>query len=174
MVNNKLICGTDRYELIGDEGKEVISLPVSFDNLPAEIKVQEETFYLPSPFHASLFYIGKIKEIYNVAIPDFKNKIIDDFCEFTKTNEIKITRFNEFRLVDKKREKKTIVAMCKVSNLNKFFDFINEKYELSIKYPVPHVTLYNTAKGESGMYLMDSEDIKNFTILIENPLGFSL
>ncbi len=64
--------------------------------------------------------------------------------------------------------------MCEVSNLNKFFDLMNKKYGLNIKYPSPHATLYNVLKGKSGIYLMDSDDIKNFTVPIPNPIGHPL
>ena len=154
---------------------EVIYLLVSFNNLPEEITVQGITLYLPSPFHVSLVYIGKIIEKYNISIPDFLNKIVEDFCDFTKTNDIKVIRYkNEYKFATRDGIKKTVVVMCEVSNLNKFFDLINTKYGLNIKYPSTHVTLYNTLKAQPGIFLMDSDDIKNFTVAIENPIGHLL
>ena len=64
--------------------------------------------------------------------------------------------------------------MCQMLNLNKFFDLINKKYGLNIKYPTTHITLYNTFKNKPGIFLMDSDDIKNFTVPIPNPIGFLL
>jgi hypothetical protein len=172
-MSERFICGGNKYELMG-LNENVISLSVSFENLPKKIQVKEDTFYLPSPFHISLIYIQRIIDNYNILIPDFFNKIIEDFCDFTKTNNIELIGYkNEYKLVER-NGKKTIVVMCEVSNLNKFFDLINEKYELNIKYPTTHVTLYNVLKGEPGVYLMDSDDIKNFTTPIPNPIGYSL
>ena len=115
-------------------------------------------------------------ERYNIEIPDFKDKIVEDFCEFTKSHDISLVRYlDEYRFVSKPdRDFKTVVVMCEVSNLDKFFGYINEKYGLHIKPMTTHVTLYNTLKGESGMYLMDEDDLRNFTKVIPNPIGNSL
>jgi hypothetical protein len=168
-MDKKLIC-ENKYEL----GYHTISLPVELKNLPDEIKVAEYTLYLPSPFHVSLVYIGKIVKKYNINEPDFENKIIADFCEFSKTNEIKIINYtDEYKFVERD-DKKTVVVMCEVSNLNKFFDLMNKKYGLNIKYQPTHITLYNKIKGEPGIYLMDMNDVKNFTKPIPNPIGHLL
>src|SRR3989344_6054996 len=74
----KYICGDKKYIL----QDQVIYLPVSLKNLPEEIKVQGETLYFPTPFHISLVYVRKIIENYNISIPDFSNKIANDFCDF--------------------------------------------------------------------------------------------
>ena len=171
MEEIKFICESKKYII----SERVIWLPVSFENLPEEIKVQGCNLYLPNPFHVSLVYIGKIIERYNISIPDFLNKIVDDFCNFTRVNDIDITGYNnEYRFCSRDGVKKTVVVTCEVSNLNKFFDFINKKYGLNIKYMPTHVTLYSTTKNESGIFLMDEDDIKNFTKIVPNPIGHSL
>ena len=169
----KYICGGDKY--IRGGRTDVIYINLSIENLPEEISVEGYTLYFPNFFHISLIYIGHIIKKYNITIPDFSNKIVEDFCDFTATNEIAITRYKneEYRFVSRE-SKKTVVVMCEVSNLNKFFDYINKKYGLNIKHPAPHVTLYGNQKNEPGVYLMDEDDIKNFTVPIENPLGFNL
>ncbi len=170
-MEKRFICGGNKYVI---SPTNTIWLPVSLENLPKEIEVQGCTLYFPSPFHVSLVYVGRIIETYNISIPDFLNKIINDFCDFTATNNIEVIRYNnEYKFVSRDGLK-TVVVMCEVSNLNKFFDFINKKYKLNIKYPPTHVTLYNTLKGEPGIYLMDSNDIKNFTVSIPNPIGHLL
>lgn len=176
-MDSEFICGGKEYEAyIQNDEYTTIGIPVNLLNLPEEINVQGLTLYLPNPFHVSLFYMKRSIDRYNISIPDFTSKILDDFCEFTKNNKIKITSFknNEYRLVSRDGVWKTVVVMCEVSNLNKFFDFVNNKYDLKIKHPTPHVTLYNTRKREHGMYLMDSDDIANFTTPIENPIGRQL
>jgi len=176
-MNSRFICGNNKYK-IGGTKEDTIYLPVSFTNLPKEIEVRigtsRQMLHLPSSFHVSLVYIGKIIEKYNISIPDFVNKIIDDFCNFTKTNDIEVLFYSdEYRFVSRDN-KKTIVAMCKVSNLNEFFILINKKYKLNIKYMTTHVTLYVNLKNKYGVFLMDEDDIKNFTILIENPINRKL
>jgi|SRR3989344_2802800 len=168
-MEKKLICGK-KYEF----SHQTIQLPISLENLPEEIKVKGDTFYFPSSFHVSLVYIGKIIEKYSISIPNFENKIIEDFCNFVKTDKVELVTYtNEYKFAFR-NNLKTVVVMCEVSNINKFFDLINKKYRLNIRYPVTHVTLYNTLKGKPGIYLMDSEDIENFTVPIENPIGRSL
>src|SRR3989344_2773066 len=155
-METQIICG-NKYWL----SNQTIGLAVSFKNLPEEIKVQGETFFFPTPFHVSLVYIGKIIQKYDISIPNFENKIVNDFCDFTKANNIEITSLSdEYRLVSRDGINKTVVIMCEVSNLNKFFDFLNKKYSLNVKYLPTHITLYNTIKGKSGIYLLDSDDLK--------------
>jgi len=172
-MSSEFICGGQEYEVYYPTG--TIGMLVPLDGLPLSVKVQEDTFYLPTPYHVSLFYTGRLIDKYNISIPDFKNKIIEDFCEFTKINEITLTGYkNEYRLAVCDDSMKTIIVMCEVSNLNKFFDLMNKKYKLKIKYPVPHITLYNTLKGKPGWYLLDSDDVEKYTTPINNPIGREL
>ena len=136
-MDRELICG-DKFVF----GHETISLLVSLKDLPNEIVFEENTLLINDFLHVSLVCVGKIIEKYNVLIPGFKNKVIKDFCECSQNNEIKQVQYtNDFKLVSKE-DKKTIIVMCKVPNLNKFFELMNKKYELNIEYPPTHVTLY--------------------------------
>lgn len=163
----KLIC-EDKYQFFGN----VIGLPIKLENFPSKLVMEGNILLLKTSFHVSLVCIGKIIEKYNVSIPDFENKVINDFCEFSKKNDIKVLEYNDFRFASR-NDKKTIVVMCKVSNLDKFFEIINKKYGLKIEYPPTHVTLY-TLESKGGIFLIDSNDIKNFTIPIKNPIDYLL
>lgn len=169
------ICEGTKYELVGTN-KDTLSLPIDLEGLPEEVEVQGRTLYLPMPFHVSLVYIGKIIEKYKVSTPDFLEKVVDDFCNFTATHEIKLISYknDEYKFVSRDETKQTVVVMCEVSNINKFYDVMNEKYGLNLKYPATHVTLYNTLKGQPGTWLMDEDDIKDFTTPIDNPIGYPL
>jgi hypothetical protein len=168
-MDKELICG-DKYQFFTKN--KIIGLPVKLENLPNKIEVEGNSLLLRSSFHVSLVCIGKIIEKYNIFISDFENKIINDFCEFVKTNEVKVLQFNDFKFVARD-EKKTVVVMCKVSNLDNFFYNINKKYKLEIEYPPTHVTLY-TLDGKSGIFLTNANDIKNLTKSIPNPIGHPL
>src|SRR3989344_5964208 len=160
-----------KYEFYTE--KKTISLPVELKNLPDQLIVKERTLFKRSEFHVSLVCINKIIEKYNINIPDVTTKIVNDFCEFTKDNEIKVLSYkDEFKFVERE-DKTTIVVMCETLNLHKFFDFINKKYSLEVDLPPAHVTLF-TLDGKSGIYLISPNDIKNFTQPIPNPLGHSL
>lgn len=151
---------------------KVIGLPIKFENLPSELFVEGNKMFLKTSFHTSLVCIGKIIEKYNISILNFENKILDDFCEFDKTNEIKVLEYNDFKFVTE-NDLKSIIVMCKVSNLDKFYKIINEKYGLNIEYPPTHSTLY-TLQQDKGIFLTDKKDIKNLTKPIPNPIGYLL
>lgn len=167
-MDRKLICG-GKFVF----GHETISLLVFLEDVPSEITFEGDTFLLNDFLHVSLVCIGKIIERYNINIPDFKDKIIQDFCEFSSENDIKLVSYtNEYKFVEKD-DKKTIVVMCNVSNLSKFFELINKKYKLNIEYPPTHITLYKLP-NKMGIFLIDSNDIENFTRPISSSNGLFL
>ncbi len=168
-MDKKLIC-ENKFQF--NIKNKVIGLPIKLENLPSKLVIEGNTLVLKEVFHVSLVCIGKIIEKYNVSIPDFENKIINDFCEFSKTNEIKVLEYCDFKFVTE-LDQKTIVVMCKISNLDKFFKTINNKYELNIEYPPTHSTLY-TLPGKSGIFLTNANDIKNLTKPIPNPIDHLL
>jgi hypothetical protein len=146
-----------------------IGLPVVLEDLPREIIFEENTLVLRPEFHVSLVCIGEIIKKHNITIPGFEDIIINDFCEFSQNNNINITYTNEFKFAERD-DLKAIITMCKISNLNNFFDLINKKYLLSIEYPPTHITLY-TPLSKLGIFLTDSSDINNLTKPISNPIG---
>ncbi len=150
-------------------GHRTIALPVKLENLPDSIVVEGHTLFLKNSFHVSLICIGKIIEKHEISISDFENKIINDFCEFSKTNDIRILKYSDYKFAARD-ELKTVIVMCEVSNLYTFFKIINTKYRLEIEYPPTHVTLY-AHDGKTGIFLTDSNNIKNLTKEIPNPIG---
>lgn len=163
----KFICGKEKY-ILGGPKEDTIGLPVSFLNLPAIIEVEGLTLYLKTTFHISLVCIGKIIEKHNIIIPDFLNKVVSDFCKFTQANSIDLVRYrDEFKLASE-NERRSLIVMADVSNLNKFFDLVNNKYNLQLEYQPTHVTLY-TLQPDKGIFLIDPEDIKRLTKPIKNP-----
>ncbi|MCX6751517.1 MAG: hypothetical protein NT161_01985 [Candidatus Nomurabacteria bacterium] len=167
-MDRELVCG-DKFVF----GHETISLLVSFKDLPNKTIFEGNTLLVNDFLHVSLVCIGKIIEKYNVQIEDFKDKIIKDFCEFSSKNEIgPVSYSNDFKFGEKE-DKKTIVVMCNVPNLNKFFDQMNKKYRLDVEYPPTHATLYKLP-NKLGIFLTDLNDIKNFTKPITNPIGHAL
>jgi hypothetical protein len=166
------ICGGDKYELGGPKS-DVIGLPVSFQDLPEKLEIEGCCLSLRTSFHVSLVCIGKIIEKYNISIPNFLNNVIKDFCEFTSKNNVDLLKYtNEFKFVAE-GERKSVVLMCDISNLNVFFDSINTKYNLQIEYPPTHVTLY-TLQPNVGIFLTDMGDIKKLSKPISNPIGRSI
>lgn len=163
----RFICD-GRYRLGGSK-EDTIGLSVYLSELPDKIKIEGYELLLKSEFHVSLVCIGKIIKKNNLSVPDFINKVIADFCEFTKHTSIELARYrNEFRFVAEQK-RRAVIVMCDISNLNKFFDFINRKYGLKLEYPPTHVTLY-TLQPDAGIFLTDINDINKFTRIIEVPI----
>ena len=165
----QLIC-ENKYQF--NDKNKVIGLPVKLENLPARLIIESNSLVLKTSFHVSLVCIGKIIEKYNVATPDFENEVMNNFCEFTKENEVKVLEYNDFKFVEE-NDLKSMVVMCKVSNLDKFFEIINKKYGLNIEYPPTHITLY-TLPEKLAIFLTNTEDIRNLTKPIPNPIGHLL
>lgn len=169
-MEKKFICGGDQYTI---SATNTITLPVSLENLPNEIVIDDNKLSLKSSFHVSLVCINEIIRKHHISIPGFKDSIINSFCEFIKTNDIKLLNYLEEFKFAVQDDLKTIVVMCRVSNLDKFFVIVNKKYGLKIEYPPTHVTLY-MLESKPGIFLTDSNDIKNLTKPIPNPMGFPL
>lgn len=159
----------DKYTI---SATNTIGLPVSLENLPSEVTIDGNKLLLKSSFHVSLVCINEIIKKYNISILDFKNLVVKDFCDFTAINEIKVLRYKEFKYAEQ-NSLKTVIIMCELSNLPKFFEILNKKYGFEIEYPPTHVTLY-AHDGKTGIFLTDTNDIKNLTKPIPNSIGWTL
>ena len=166
-MSEQFICDEEKYIF----KKRTIALPVSLENLPQKVKIDGYELLLKSSFHISLVCIGKIIEKHNVSIPDFENLIIKDFCEFIENHDVSLVGYrDEFRIATQ-NERKSVVMMADISNLNDFFDLINQKYNLDIEVHPTHVTLY-TLQPDIGIFITDSDDLKQLTRKIKNPIKF--
>lgn len=168
-MDRPFICGGNKYTI---SATNTIGLPILLENLPSEVIIDGNKLLVKTSFHVSLVCINEIIKKHNILIPDFKDSIVQDFCEFTATNDIQVLRYKEFKYAEE-NNLKTVIITCEVSNLPKFFEIINKKYGLKIEYPPIHVTLY-AHDGKTGIFLTDSDDIKNLTKSIPNPIDHSL
>jgi len=168
-IEERYICNGNKYTF--RDG--TITLPVSLDNLPKQIEVEGYKLALKSNFHVSLVCIGKIVEKQGISIPDFENLVIKDFCDFIKNNDVSLVRYkDEFRFVAQD-EKKSIVVMVEVSNMDKFFDILNRRHGLNAEVQPTHITLY-TLQPDMGIFITDSKDLEQFTRTIKSPIGLPL
>ncbi|MES2315464.1 MAG: hypothetical protein V4486_01880 [Patescibacteria group bacterium] len=167
------ICEGIKYTI---SATNTIALPISLENLPKEIIVNGKKLLLKPSFHVSLVCINEIINKHNITILNFVDSVVQDFCDFVSKNDIKLLSYlNEFKLVtdNNDRDWHTVVVLCKVSNLDKFFDIVNSKYKLEIEYPPTHITLYVT-EAKPGIFLTDAKDVKYLTKPIPNPIGRAL
>ncbi len=161
-MERPFICGGEKFTI---SATNTIGFPVFIENLPKVITIGDNKLLLKSSFHVSLVCINEIIKKYEVLMPDFKDLVVKDFCEFTSENDIKVLKYGEFKYSEQENLK-TIIVM----NLSKFFEILNKKYNLKIEYPPTHVTLY-AHDGKTGIFLTDSDDIRNLTKPISNPIG---
>lgn len=147
---------------------ETISLPIHIPGIPETVDVEGYTLKRRSEFHVSLVCIGRIRERFPSVAKDFTEDTIREFCAYVAQRPVVFVAFrNEFRFVSF-GEQKTLVAMADVSHLAGFFNRLNEKHGLALEYPPTHVTLY-TLDGKPGIFLLDSNDIKERTKTVPNP-----
>jgi len=169
-MERPFICDGDKYTI---SATNTIGMPVSLSNLPKELEIEGNKLFAKYSFHVSLVCINEIIKKYKVSINNFRNEVLGEFCDFVKENPVSLLNYlPDFKFVEED-SLKTVVVMCRVSNLDKFFEILNEKYNLNIEYPPTHVTLY-AHDGATGIFLTDANDIKNLTKPIPNPLGRTL
>ena len=168
-MDRPFICGGNKYTI---SATNTIGMPVSLSNLPSEVVVNGKKLFLKPSFHVSLVCINEIIKKHNVSVQGFRDSVVKDFCEFIAVNDIQVTQYEDFKYAEE-GELKTVIVTCGVSNLPKFFELLNQKYELDVEYPPTHVTLY-AHDGKTGIFITDSNDIKNLTQSISNPIGRSL
>jgi hypothetical protein len=113
--------------------------------------------------------MGQIIKKHGVSTPNFAEGVMVDFCDFVQKNPIELLRYrDEYRFMAED-EKRAVVIMCDVSNLDKFFDHLNSKYKLTLEYPPTHVTLY-TLQPNVGIFMTDSADLQKLSKIIPSPV----
>lgn len=163
-MSKNFICGGS-YVLGGPMG-DSIGLPVECPGLPESIIVGDLALLKREDFHVTLVALGEIARKRTVAIPDFILQAVDTFCVYEQEHPISLVGYTgEFRFVSQ-GERRSVVAMCEVSNLRPFFDNLNGGFNLDAEYPPTHVTLY-TLQPNQGIFLTDSNDLLNLTRPIE-------
>lgn len=156
--------------MIGCPGGATIALPVSINDLPQEVEVKGKTLHLKDSFHVSLVCAGEILKKHEVDMDNFVKKVEKDFCNFIQDNPVELTGYeDEYRFVEE-GDNYTLIVMCSVSNLDKFFDLLNQTHDLNLEYPPTHVTLYSLIPN-TGIFVSDSSDIDEKTKVVQNPLN---
>lgn len=160
METNALICNTNDITY----NKGYIALWCKDYDLPKTFEVDSETFLKKDHFHVSLLCVKNILEIK----PDIEAEIIQHFCDFSKYNELTFEGFTkDFRLAESD-ERKSVVALCKVSNLHIFAEYLTEMIGVKVVPQPAHVTIY-TLQSNAGIGLNSSEEMEEKSKLIEVP-----
>lgn len=160
MESDKLICNSKDFTY----NKGYIALRCKNYDIPETFKVDGETLLKKDSFHISLVCIKNLLDIK----PEIESGVLEHFCNFLQENEIKFEGFTkEFRLA-KHEERTSVVALCKVSNLHKFSDYLSEKIGIVVAPQPTHVTIY-TLQQNAGIGLNSPEEMDEKSKPIEVP-----
>jgi hypothetical protein len=160
MKPEKLICNSTNITY--DKG--YVALWLEDCPLPDTLDIGDDIMLKKDHFHVSLLCVKNILE----SKPGIENEILNHFCDFVKEKELKFEGFTkEFRIaID--AERKSVVALCKVSNLNTFADYLSEKIGVEISHQPAHVTIY-TLQPNVGIGLNSTEELQTKSEPVEIP-----
>lgn len=160
METDNLICNTKNITY----NKGYIALWCEDYDLPETFEVDGDTLLKKDHLHVSLLCVKNILEVN----PDIENEIPEHFCNFIRDNEIKFEDFTkEFRLAEKD-DRKSVVALCKISNLHEFSEYLTEKIGVAVAPQPAHVTIY-TLQPNAGIGLNSPEEIEEKSKTVEVP-----
>jgi len=143
-MSKSYICDTQKFTY----SKGYVALPIEIEGLPESIVVDGVELMKRSSFHVSLLYTKDIL----IGNEDLEQKVIDFFCFFAKENDISFVRYTgEFRFVELD-ERKTVIALCKISNLKEFSEALGQEFGFDVPPQPTHVTLY-TLQSDAGIGL---------------------
>lgn len=165
----KFICGGEKYEL-GGPLLDTIVLPVKSEGWPTVFEIEGYTLTLKTKFHVSLVAVGQIIKKHGVTEANFLEDVVNFFCEYVQKHPVELVRYkNEFRFVSE-NERRAVVVMCDVVNIDQFFDLLSVRYNLRLQHPPTHVTLY-TLQPDVGIFLTDFHDMEKLTkLLVPAPI----
>ncbi|MDB5190101.1 MAG: hypothetical protein JWN49_427 [Parcubacteria group bacterium] len=161
MEKPNYICGgiTHAY------GQGYLALPISLEGLPPRLQAGNLDLHAKATFHVSLMCVKNLIRKHGNNIED---EILGLFCSYTKEHEVNFVKYTgEFRFAET-MERKTIIALCEISNLDNFFRFAEQQLNISIPLQPTHVTLY-TLQPEMGIGLNSADEMQQKTQPIEVP-----
>ncbi len=138
--------------------------------LPEYITIEDEKMVKKPEFHISLVWVGRLSEIVDAANKGkVKRYMIEEFEKFIAINPLDVYELTgELRLV-KNNGLKTVIAMAKVPNLEKFFDKLSEKYGVRLPMQPAHITLYTLPSDKVGIGILSDEELQNISEPVNIP-----
>jgi len=160
MKPEKLICSSSNITY--DKG--YIALWCKDYVIPDTLDVEGDSLLKKDHFHVSLLCVKNILEVK----PDSEAEVLQHFCDFLQDNELKFEGFTKEFRVATDSERKSVVALCKVSNLLKLAEYMTEKMGVPVAPQPAHVTIY-TLQPNVGIGLNSPEELKQKSTKIEVP-----
>jgi hypothetical protein len=142
--------------------------------LPENITVEGKELLLKTSFHTTLLCAKDVQRVLDnnwdaELTTEVAERVIKVFNDFVSKKPLEFRGFTgEFRFVER-GDKKSIVAMCEVSNVDELFTHVNS--ELGIVMPVQptHVTLY-TLQPNKGIGISDQGQLSETRILNDEEI----
>lgn len=160
MKERNYICNGNKFTY----SKGYIALPVEIGNLPESILLEGEVLQKRSSFHVSLLCIKNLIEKHG----GVEKRILDFFCSFAKKHDISFVKYSgEFRLATSE-ERKSVIALCEVSNLEEFSESLGRELGIEIPSQPTHVTLY-TRQLNIGIGLNSRTDMNEKSVSVRVP-----
>lgn len=154
-----------------------LMLPISLDvnRLKEDIFLFGNTLVIKDEFHVSLFCNKNIPESAYKKIPNIEERILEIFYKLADNEPFYLEkRFLNFRFAKtEKGDRKSLVLMVSVKNLNLFYDKINTEFNLNLEYPPTHISLYTLKKNEA-IGINNSFDLELLTEVVDIKLDVRL
>ena len=162
MNTEKLICNSNNVTY--DKG--YIALWVELAELPSTLTFRSDVYNAKSAFHVSLLCTKRMLTLNK----ETESKILNLFCDFLESNDLSFQGMtNELRLVvDEVRGRKSIIAMCRVNNLDVFISQINAEFSLTISLYPTHITLYTLGEN-MGIGIDSKGELQMKSVIVEIP-----
>jgi hypothetical protein len=147
-----------------EHGTGYIWQPVEAPNLPETISVEGLTLLKKSEYHVSLAYVQHLL----ASEPEIEIKVFESLLAFNEKSEVSFLKYTgEFRFAQD-GERKTVVALCEVSNLEAFRNHMKAKLGIDLPPQPTHVTIY-TLQPEVGIGLNSPAVMEDKSTPIEVP-----
>lgn len=145
-----------------DHGNGYIWQDVKSPELPDTIKVEGLTLLKKSAFHVSLVYVQNLLAV----DPDIEKKVFNSLVAFNEKKQVSFLKYTGSFRFAQSGERKTIVALCEVSNLEEFRNHLKEELGIDIPSQPTHVTIY-TLQPEVGIGLNSPKAMETMSVPTE-------
>jgi len=147
-------------------------VPIEFstEKVPRTVDFGGDTLKIKERFHVSLVCLRNMISTHGEGIGQ---KVLDFFYTFAEHEPLEFEGFSgEYRLAEQTRGneyRKTIVGMCVVSNIDKFYRELNQEFGTNFDTQPTHVTLYTLGKN-NGIGINNLHDLKHLTRNVTDEL----
>jgi hypothetical protein len=152
------------------QNSSILLSDIAIPRLPEEIVFEGQKLFVKDEFHITLVsasYLAQIIDPHHRGfIVDQISQEFDRFTEATSLEKYKISSDLRFAQTDKE---KTIVVMAGVPDLDKFFDYLGEKFSLKLPTQRAHVTLYRYPEDFIGIPIPSAKTLWTISRPIEIP-----